>query len=358
MACQQAAGLREAGYRVEVLTTVEANLDSSASRIIDQSAPVEQWKRRSIPWLGLNGIFSLGLLYSLWARLRSSRDTVVHVHASRDLICFPAIILCLLSRTPYVTQSHGMIVPCNSAPERLFDRLITRVLLRHASANLVLQEEELAAIAQVSGTRRRLKVVPNGVEIKEEQSWRDPCDPVVLFLAHLRENKRVSAFLEMAQILAGRGVVARFVVAGPDGGDAEKVLSAIDRWPLLGRLTYLGAVSHARALELTSMCSVYVLPSQYDPFPMSLLEALALGTPSVCTNRCGIASILIAKEAAVVTLPDAEYLADAVEALLQDPTRREALSVRARRFVGEDLSMEATVRELMSCYQHASQNWH
>src|SRR4029450_11626111 len=75
--------------------------------------------------------------------------------------------------------------------------------------------------------------------------------------------------------------------------------------------------------------------------PMSLLEALALGLPSVCTDSCGISRPLRDYGAAIVTDGSVAAMADAVQAILEGPALRSELSRNARKVVAEIFSMEA-----------------
>jgi glycosyltransferase involved in cell wall biosynthesis len=56
--------------------------------------------------------------------------------------------------------------------------------------------------------------------------------------------------------------------------------------------TYLGSRNHQEALETLSFASLLILPSLNEPFPISIIESLCLGTPVVVMEDCGLVSIL------------------------------------------------------------------
>ena len=96
--------------------------------------------------------------------------------------------------------------------------------------------------------------------------------------------------------------------------------------------------------------SVYILPSIDEPFAMSLLEALSVGLPSICTTSCGVADILRERQAAIVSDESVEAMADAVQRVLDDELLRDSLTVNAEKAVAEVFSMEAVINELEKAY--------
>lgn len=93
---------------------------------------------------------------------------------------------------------------------------------------------------------------------------------------------------------------------------------------------------------------VYVLPSVDEPFPMSVLEALSVGTPAVVTASNGLARD-IADASAGRVVDGAAGLAPAVRELL-DPAVNEKASAAARKLAAEAFSMEAVLDTLLAVY--------
>ncbi len=105
-------------------------------------------------------------------------------------------------------------------------------------------------------------------------------------------------------------------------------------------LVYEGALSHDAAMERLQRASIFTLPSVGEVFPMTLLEALAAGTPSICTVSCGLADQLVQDDAALVIEPGTQPLAVALRLLLKDRQRRDELSQAARETARKRFSMQ------------------
>ena len=82
-----------------------------------------------------------------------------------------------------------------------------------------------------------------------------------------------------------------------------------------------------------------------------ILEALAEGTPVVCTESSGIAAELARRNAALVTDGSPEELADAVGRLLADADLRGELARAGRRAIDEVFSIRAVVDRLEELYR-------
>jgi glycosyltransferase involved in cell wall biosynthesis len=146
-------------------------------------------------------------------------------------------------------------------------------------------------------------------------------------------------------------VPARFEVLGPDEGDLPRLRGYIDEHDLSADLIYRGAIPPGQAQTELARAAVHVLPSVGEVFPMTVLEALAAGTPTVMTRECGIADEFAERRIAVVTDTDAEALADAVERLLTDPVLRAEQRTGAEQSLREWLSIEAVANRLEVLYR-------
>jgi glycosyltransferase involved in cell wall biosynthesis len=150
--------------------------------------------------------------------------------------------------------------------------------------------------------------------------------------------------------LVRRGLAATFAIVGPDDGELAAVRKSISHLELEQVVRYEGALDYHAVLARMRQADVYVLPSVHEPFPMSLLEALALGLPSVCTDTCDISKPLHDHGATIVTDGSMTAMADAVQAILESADLRSQLSRNARRVVAEVFSMEAVGNRLERTY--------
>lgn len=302
--------------------------------------------RRVVPVGRFSGLLAPALV--AWVRQHAKRFDLGHVHLARDLVPLTAARLLSAAGVPYLTQTHGMVMPDPRRSALVMDRALTLPVLRAAKHRLVLTDAEEAGLSRLLGPAVELTRLPNGIEIPAVTPA-EPAIPDVLFLARLHPRKRVLDFAAAAAQLIDEGVPATFSVVGPDDGDLPALREVIhSRKELTAGIRYEGPLNHEAAVERMARCSVYVLPSVDEPFPMTLLEALALGRPAVCTDSCGIAPALLTHGAAVVVTPGADAVADALRKLLGDPDERAALGARAAETAVNEFSITAVVQQLLT----------
>jgi glycosyltransferase involved in cell wall biosynthesis len=278
----------------------------------------------------------------------------VHVHFAREWVPVRAAQTSINSQVPTFLQPHGMLGRGGGVRD-LIDRLWVKRTLEGATAVFALQQHESDEIKRIT-QRARTVELPNGIDLPvTPEIWQEGnlADPVVLFLARLHPRKRVSAFLEMARILSDRGVEARYRVVGPDGGDLAEAQRLVRRYELGDRVAFVGSLQGDAIAREYRNSAVYVLPSVNEPFPMTVLEALSLGVPTVVTDTCFIAPVLENSGGALVSGPQPEVLAESVEAILREPGLAERLSCTGRRLAQTQFSLDRVADRLENYYRSA-----
>ena len=98
--------------------------------------------------------------------------------------------------------------------------------------------------------------------------------------------------------------------------------------------------------------SIYVFASRVEGFGLTMLEAMAAGDAVVAT-RAGAAEMVIADgdDGVLAPVDDADALTAAIEPLMRDPERIEAMGRRAREKVVEKFSRDREADEISAVYR-------
>ncbi len=116
------------------------------------------------------------------------------------------------------------------------------------------------------------------------------------------------------------------------GKDAERVQAMARALGIKGNVRMLGAVSEPERQALFTGAAAGVMPSRFEGFGMVAAEAMAAGVPLVAAAAGSLPEVVAPPEGGVLVPPgDADALARALAALLDDPGERARLSVSARR---------------------------
>ena len=170
---------------------------------------------------------------------------------------------------------------------------------------------------------------------------------VFAFVGSGFERKGVGCAIRALARLTGGARDARLLVAGSDK-HAAAYRRLAERLGVASRITFLGGLDDVRPVLHAS--DVFVLPTLYDPFPNSVLEALACGLPVVTSTKSGAAEVIRPGEnGRVIDALDVPALAEALVDL-SDPARAAARRDSARRSVA-GLSIEGLGDDLVALYR-------
>jgi glycosyltransferase involved in cell wall biosynthesis len=306
--------------------------------------------RRAVPGTGFAGLASPGLLR--WLRGNLGGADLLHVHLTRDLLTLPAAAMARRRGIPYVVQPHGQVDPSSHPLARLIDRVATRSVLRDAAAVLTLTPEEERGLHALDAGPLRLHHLGNGVPVAPDSPM-PTGRPEVLFLGRLAPRKRPVLFAQMAADLLSAGVDASFALVGPDEGEGPGVQAVVDRVGDPQRLRWEGPADPRATSARLAKATLVVLPSVDEPYPMSVLESLAVGRAVVVTDTCGLAPMVREEGCGRVVDASPEALEAAVREWLADPQEQARSSARALAVARGRFSMEAVAGQLEDVYAEA-----
>lgn len=210
-------------------------------------------------------------------------------------------------------------------------RLQPLIGLDHVIATTADLRRALLAAGQPAA---RISVVPNLVRMPRQITCGAPdpaAPPVIGALGRLIERKGFADLLEAAALLAARGHGFELRIGG--SGPAEAALRAkVDRLRLAPRVRFLGWVENKRGFF--EPLDVFCVPSREEPFGIVVLEAMAHGRAVVAAAAPGPREIISdGVDGLLVPPASPPALADALAALLEDPSRRQALARAGRATV-------------------------
>jgi glycosyltransferase involved in cell wall biosynthesis len=349
VALNLARGLRAQGHDVRFVA-LGAGFDGPLPHTVE-GVPARLFQARRVLPTGFSGITSPCLLGRAGALVRTA--DIVHVHLARDLVTLPLALTALRLGRPLVLQTHGMVDPSDRALAKLLDAVAVRRLLRRADAVLHLTTHERAgldAVLRTPTTPANAVRLVNGVPPQRPRP-RPGGPPRVLYAARLQARKRPRDFVAAIPEILRRHPDARFVMAGPDEGELTATVDFARGLGVTGALEYAGTLTGPGVLDELRRAHVYVLPSVDEPFPMSVLEALSVGTPPVVTGSNGLAAE-ISRTGAGRVVGGADGIAPAVLELL-DAGAGQAASQAAWELSRTSFSMDAVVDELRRIYAAA-----
>ncbi len=144
--------------------------------------------------------------------------------------------------------------------------------------------------------------------------------PVVLFFGRLTFQKGPEYFIRAAKLVLEVMPDVRFIVGGK-GYLLPSLLEEAARLGIADHVLFLGYVPEEKKPLLYRYADVYVMPSVYEPFGITALEAIAAGTPVIVSKNAGVTDLV--RNVITVDFWDVEGLANKIISVLRhEPLRR------------------------------------
>lgn len=353
VAFNQARELAKRGHGVTIVTSDVLTMHPR-QHVPTQEAEMDGVQVKYFPTWILMSRFPALISFELWKWLKQSIKNydVVHVHFARDWIPVAIAREAIRQGVRVFLQPHGMLERTDGI-RKILDMLLVGRLLDSATRVLPLQETEQRNIVAISPNAKTI-IVPNGAAIQYSgRLWNADAlnRKTVLFLARLHPRKRVMFVIEAARLLMESGHKLRFRIVGPDGGDLVQAQQLVREYNLLEVVEFVGPLAQDQVVEEYVNSSLYVLPSVDEPFPMTVLEAMALGVPTIVTEGIHIRELLECHQAAMVVSPNPHSIAAGILEIFASSGLAMMLSENGKRLMAKELTIENVVTQLENIYQ-------
>lgn len=298
---------------------------------------------------GLSPIKSLNTIRALACLIRRENpDVVVNVAIQCVVLSSFAGLMVGAKRTVNMVTGLGFLFVSDGAKAKIVRHIVSLLLRLYTfcpSIRMIVQNADDHALMKALGfTEKRLMLIRgSGVDISTfrptDKAMREDSEPrTAIFVARMLWSKGLGELIEAARILKSRDRNYRILLVGdtdpanPDSADEKDLLE----WQSQGLIEWMGKRSDVA--ELLRDADLAVLPSWREGLPKSLLEAAASGLAMVATDVPGCREIVRHGEnGLLVPLRDGTQLANAIEELMEDDTRRRAYGQAARMLVEREL---------------------
>ncbi len=179
-------------------------------------------------------------------------------------------------------------------------------------------------------------------------------EKVILYVGRMDPYKNVTGLINAFVKMRTRvPFPVRLRLIGPRNPQYTEVEDLIARHRLAPHIDWPGYVSDEELVQAYQQADIFVLPSLYEGFGMPVIEAMASGTPVICSNRASLPEV--AGDAARLIDPlDTAQLADAICAILSDPAQAATMREKGLQQAAE-FSWTQTARQTLAAYEQAAQ---
>ncbi|WP_436760414.1 glycosyltransferase family 4 protein [Streptosporangium sp. V21-05] len=335
-----AGGAEEYAWQVSrYLVGQGASVTFVTSREAGQSAAEE---RDGIALRRMGNPFLVYLLVPLWLLWRRGRFDAV-IDCMNGIPFFAPLVV--RRRTAVVSLVHHVH---DRQFHAFFPRWLARIgcFVEGPVARLVYRRRATVTVSESSRNELRerlgwlapIQVIPNGSPVaRPVASVGDTAgDPAVVYLGRLVGHKRVERVVDLAGDLEAAWPGIHVHVIGR-GGERERLAAHAARRGLEDRVHMHGFLPEAAKNAILGAARVNVTASEFEGWGLTVIEAAALGVPTVAFDVAGLRDS-VRDGVTGWLVKEGEALAGVVDRALRelsDPARREEIQQACRLWAAE-----------------------
>ena len=359
-------GLVERGHDVIVYTTDAKDLHS---RINNDNVEIDGIKVQYLRNISMFTVKKSRFFITprILSRVKEELRTfdVIHLHEYRTFQNMTVAYYARKYGIPYVLQAHGSL-PKTLGKQKLkwiYDNLYGFRLLQDASKVIALSKAEAEQYKNMDVRSENIVIIPNGIDLSEFRNLPHKGffkrkfgighdEKIVLFLGRISRIKGVDILVRAFAQLTKKLNNVKLVIAGPDYGQLNEIKTLSNTLNTANNVLITGPLYGKDKLAAYVDSEVYVLPSRYEIWGMTVLEAYACSKPVITSNVQGLSSLVVPGETGLLfETGNAEELAKALLYLLLNPEKKVQMGIRGKKLVSEKYAMVKVVGALEATYR-------
>lgn len=332
---------RQCEFRVMVGGTGDSPLERELSAI---GVPVE-----TVP--GMSNETSLASFVASVRQVAATARTwdadLIHVHSAVGAVV--GRMAGLLAGRGVVYTVHGFgFKPQVALQRRWAVYLVERLLVLLTKKYICVSEAERQLATRLGIREDEVSVIANGLTDSPWRAGTEATEPVLIMVARAVSPKRHDLLLRALAVMQDKGAVAppRTILAG--SGPLLDAARAMAEKFRLGRVSFLGDVDEVP--QLLARSQIFVLLSDHEGQPISIIEAMRAGLAIVASDLPGIRTQITDGVEGLLTENDPETVARTIERLVCDPQLRRRMATAARRRYEREFSATTMAREVKHVY--------
>ncbi|MBI5224946.1 glycosyltransferase family 4 protein [Candidatus Micrarchaeota archaeon] len=280
-------------------------------------------------------LFRIGKFASFWPQVLKELNgfDIIHVHNLRHPHTEFGLWKGKTSKTPVVLTAHSphheggrgkileMIVKGYDAMQGIYP-------LPYFDKIIALHSQEKQWFLQKGVLDEKICIIPNGIDdefFKAKKTGKEKDQ--IIFVGRIAKAKGLDLLLYTMKAIPGW--MGKLAVVGPDGGEEKAMKNLAVDLGLGKRVLFFGKIPRRELISQLDASKAYVMPSKYEPFGISLLEAMSRGIACIAIESDGPRAIIQSGKTGILVENDAKLLAIEIEKVLKSEALRKKLGKNA-----------------------------
>ncbi|MBQ6512764.1 glycosyltransferase [Methanobrevibacter sp.] len=285
---------------------------------------------------------------------------IIHIHEHRHSLAIATHRYAKKNKIPYVLQAHGSVLPFfqKEKMKELFDKLWGFDILYDACKVFALTEVEKQQYLKMGIQESKIEIVPLGINLDEYKTLPsnghfkskygiNENEKLILFLGRIHEIKGLDLLIKAFNKISEDNV--KLAIVGGNYGFLDEVKSLIKELNIEDKVIIPGVLTGENKKEALVDCDIFVMPSRYESFTTSGLEAMACFKPLILTKNNHIHD-WVKDNVGLICEFDEEELSNCFEKLLNDEKLCEQFGKMGRDLIETKYDWDKIEKQIFDIY--------
>jgi teichuronic acid biosynthesis glycosyltransferase TuaC len=233
---------------------------------------------------------------------------------------------------------------------------LSRIILKHSADYYIsISEQMTKELVDLGINKNTILYLPNGVDVHTFKPNVPKEDDLLLFVGRVTSSKGLHTLIKSLRFLEKP---IRLAIIGPMDPIYRPYIEKLvekENQKEKHEITFLGAMDRTAIVKWYQRASIFVLPSFWEGFPVTILEALSCETPIIATPVGGIPEVIKDHKTGILTpLNNPVALGQNIQYLLDNTEVRNQLGREGRRQIIKNYSLQESVEKLIKIYKQIS----
>ncbi len=325
-------------------------ITSRGKEIIPFSIPIV---REINPFLDTFSIVKLIFL------INQIKPDIIHAHSAKGGVIARIASIFFKMKVLYTPHAFSYLSTNNKLKKLLY--VFVEKILRTKNTIILAtsNSEKQQAIGTVGFNTKKVFVLKNAIDKKAIGEDKDlektlKSKTYICTVGRPSFQKNLEMLIRAFEIVSHNNKkVHLFIIgAGEYSPRKDKIISIINKKNLNTRITILPWISRKQVQTYIKNAKLYVSSSRYEGMPYSVIESMALSTPTVLTNTDGNRDLVIDKKSGfLVQIGDDVEMANKIIKLLNESKLRNDLALQANKLFMQNHRLSDYLQKLSGFYQ-------
>lgn len=309
--------------------------------------------------------FSTRMYYDI-VKKSYNKNTIVHLHLLWGFTQYCGYKLHKKQNLPLIISLRSCLykesLKKSYLKKSVFRLLYVNNMLEEANVIHVTAEEEYKQFRSL-GFKNKVAIIPNGINIEEFTNLPKKENALnklelskkykyILFLSRIEKRKNVDLLVKAFAAVNTKFQDWRLIIAGPSKHSYKnKIMELINRDRMLGnKIIFTGMLKDYGRLCAFSVASLFVLPTKFENFGISIAEAMASAIPVITTTGTPWKAIKDKNAGWYISVNEKEVIRALEDAMGLEEAKLRKMGLNGREIIIKDYSWKEQIEKLNNVY--------